>query len=56
MTALTPAERKLRSEVEAIASAIEMDVWNIEQYKRGPLRAYALKEMKDRLVRSEVIF
>ena len=43
MTALTKAERKLRSEVEQIASAVEMDVWNIEQHERGAGRAYHLK-------------
>jgi hypothetical protein len=56
MAGLTRAERKLRSEIEAISSAIEMDVWNIDQYKRGPGRAYTLMVMKDRLVRAEVIF
>jgi hypothetical protein len=54
--ALTRAERRLRSEVEAIASAITMDVWNVEHYKPGPLRAHALQEMRDKLVRAEVIF
>jgi hypothetical protein len=55
MTALTKAERKLRTEVEEIATAVEMDVWNVEQYKPGPLRAHHLNVMKDKLVRSEVV-
>jgi hypothetical protein len=55
MTTLTKAERKLRHEVEQIASAVEMDVWNIEQHERGSSRAYHLKVMKDKLVRSEVV-
>jgi hypothetical protein len=55
MVALTPAEERLRSEVEEIASLVEMDLWNIEQFPPGPLRADYLKSMKDRLVRSEVV-
>jgi hypothetical protein len=55
MTALTKAERKLRYEVEQIASAVEMDVWNIEQHQRGAGRAFHLKVMKDKLVRGEVV-
>jgi hypothetical protein len=53
--ALTRAEEKLRSEVEEIASLVEMDVWNVDQFKSGPQRAYHLKQMKDRFVRSEVV-
>jgi hypothetical protein len=55
MAPLTRTERKLRAEVEEIASVAEMDVWNIEQDERGPLRIEKLKMMKDKLVRSEVI-
>jgi hypothetical protein len=55
MVALTRAERKLRSEIEAIASAIDMDPWNAEKYERR-LRAYTLKLMKDKFVRAEVVF
>jgi hypothetical protein len=55
MAALTRAEKKLRSEIEEIASAIEMDIWNIEQHKRGPQRAYFLQEMKRKFVSAEVI-
>jgi hypothetical protein len=55
MAALTRAEKKLRSEIEDIASAIEMDVWNIEQHEPGRGRAYFLEKMKDKFVRAEVI-
>ena len=55
MVALTRAENKLRSEIEAIASIVEMDIWNIEQHKRGPQRAYFLQEMKRKFVCAEVI-
>ena len=55
MAALTPAERRLRSEVEEIASLVELDIWNIEDHEPGPSRAYHLEFMKDKLARSEVI-
>jgi hypothetical protein len=56
MAGLTRAERRLRSEVEEIASLVEMDVWDIENYKPGKPRRYCLELMKDKFVRSEVIF
>jgi hypothetical protein len=55
MAALTRKEKKLRSEIEEIASTIEMDIWNIEQHERGPQRAYFLQEIKRKFVSAEVI-
>ena len=55
MTALTRTQRKRRSEVEQIASTVDMDVWNIERQDL-PFRDVALRAMKDKLVRSEVIY
>jgi hypothetical protein len=55
--ALTIIEKKLRSEVEEIAAAVRMDVWNIEGYKQPQFdRQTLLRIMKDKLVRSHVIF
>jgi hypothetical protein len=54
MAGLTRAERRLRDEIEEIASLVKMDVWNIKDYE-GDERRYRLQEIKDRLVRSEVI-
>jgi hypothetical protein len=54
MTALTRAERKLRSEVEEIASFVQMDVvWNFERYARD--LTTPLRMMKDKLVRSHIV-
>jgi hypothetical protein len=55
MAALTRAEKKLRSEIEDIASSVEMDIWNIEQHERGLDRVYALQEMKRKFVRAEIV-
>lgn len=55
MTALTQTEKKLSDEVKDIASAVRMDVWDIEKYVRGPGRVFLLKTMKNKLIRSEVI-
>ena len=52
--ALTRKQRRLRSEIEEIASAVDMDHWNIEQYDPEQ-RDVFLELMKDKLVRSEVI-
>jgi hypothetical protein len=54
--ALTRTEKRLRAEVEEIAAAVRMDVWNIEGYKQPPFdRKSLLRIMKDKLVRSHVI-
>jgi hypothetical protein len=54
--ALTRTEKRLRAEVEEIAAAVRMDVWNIEGYKQPPFNRKALLEiMKDKLVRSHII-
>ncbi len=54
--ALTRTEKTLRAEVEEIAAAVRMDVWNIERYKQPPFdRKALLRIMKDKLVRSHVI-
>jgi hypothetical protein len=39
MAGLTRAERRLRDEVEEIASLVQMDVWNIENYHGEKLRS-----------------
>ena len=51
--ALTPKQRRLRTEIEKIASIVSMDHWNIEGYEHA--RTPFLELMKDKLVRSEVI-
>ena len=54
LTVLTRAERKLRSEVEEIASFVQMDVvWNFERY--APDLTTWLGIMKDKLVRSHIV-
>jgi hypothetical protein len=54
LTVLTRAERKIRSEVEEIASFVEMDVaWNFERY--APDLTTRLGIMKDKLVRSHIV-
>jgi hypothetical protein len=55
MNRLTKAEQELRSEIEQIAAAIEMDVWDVEDHVPGPSRRYYLQEMKRKFVKSEVI-
>jgi hypothetical protein len=53
MTALTRAKRRLRSEVEEIASFVQMDVvWNFERYAD---LTTSLKIMRDKLVRGHII-
>jgi hypothetical protein len=52
--ALTPKQRRLRAEIEKIASMVSMDHWNIEGYEPDA-RTPCLKLMRDQLVRSEVI-
>jgi hypothetical protein len=52
--ALTSTQRRLRAEIEEIASVINLDHWNIEEYK-AERRTTQLKLMKDQLIRSEII-
>src|SRR5438067_654813 len=51
---LTPLQRRLREEIEEIASIINMDHWNILQYAPEARTTY-LQLMRIQLVRSEVI-
>jgi hypothetical protein len=53
MVALTRTERKLRAEIEKIASIVSMDVWNIEKFRGN--RITRLRMMKDKFVRAYVI-
>ena len=55
MAPLTRRERKLRREVEEIAVAVRMDVWNIERFSPASERATVLEMMKNKFVRSHVI-
>jgi hypothetical protein len=52
---LTPKQRTLIAEIEAIASIVHMDHWNILSYSRES-RTTCLELIKNKLVRSEVIF
>lgn len=52
--ALTRTQQNLKSEVEEIASFVQMDVWNIEQYEARS-RTTRLQMMRDRLVRAYII-
>ena len=52
--ALTRKHRRLRSEIEAIASAIDADHWNIEKYEPAE-RENKLELIKDQLVRGHVV-
>jgi hypothetical protein len=52
--ALTRKQRKLRAQIEEIASIICLDHWNIEAYE-ADARTIFLDGMKDKLVRAEVI-
>jgi hypothetical protein len=52
--ALTSKQRRLRKEIEEIASLINMDHWNIDAYD-PPVRTTFLELMKNNLVRSHVI-
>jgi hypothetical protein len=55
MAALTRTEKRVRDEVEDIASSVQLDIWNIEQYAPGPHRVFLLRSMKNRIIRSEVV-
>jgi hypothetical protein len=50
MAALTRTQKRLRHEVEDIASAIEMDFWNIARYPQER-RNFFLESMKNKLVK-----
>jgi hypothetical protein len=52
---LTPKQRRLRKEIDEIASSISMDHWAIEGYEPD-VRSFRLRIMMDKLVRGEVIF
>lgn len=52
--ALTAKQRRLRREIEEIATAIEMDHWNIEQYDEDA-RTVMLELMRNQLVRGEIV-
>src|SRR6266481_818104 len=53
---LTRAEQKLQAEVEAIALLIDVDFWAVEENYKPKYRKAKLELMKDKLVRSEVIY
>jgi hypothetical protein len=53
---LTRAERKLQAEVENIALLIDVDFWAVEQNYKPKYRKAKLELMKDKLVRSEVVY
>jgi hypothetical protein len=53
---LTRAERRLQAEVRDIALLIDVDFWAVEEnYKLGYRKA-KLELMKDKLIRSEIIY
>jgi hypothetical protein len=51
---LTQKQRRLRREIEKIASMITMDHWNIECYAPAQRTTY-LEIMRDKLIRGEVV-
>ena len=53
---LTRTERKLKSEVAEIALLIDLDFWAVEEHYKPADRKFKLQLMRDKLVRSEVIF
>jgi hypothetical protein len=54
--ALTRAERKLQAEVQDIALLIDVDFWAIEENYGRQDRKSKLELMRDKLIRSEVIY
>ncbi|MGA2842241.1 MAG: hypothetical protein ABSG18_19100 [Steroidobacteraceae bacterium] len=54
--ALTRTERKLQAEVKDIAFLCDMDFWAVEEHYKPDFRKDKLELMKDKLVRSEVIY
>ena len=55
-SSLTRTERKLQSEVQEIALLIDVDFWAIEEHYKPKYRKEKLELMKDKLVRSDVIY
>lgn len=53
---LTRAERKLQAEVKEIAFLVGVDFWAVEEHYKSGYRKAKLELMKDKLVRSEVIY
>lgn len=51
---LTPKQRHLCTEIEDIPSILDMDHWNILNFKAGE-RTFYLEHTKDRLIRGHVI-
>jgi hypothetical protein len=51
---LTRKQRKLREEIEEIASTICLDHWNIERYE-ADARTTFLEIMRDKIIRAEVV-
>jgi hypothetical protein len=51
---LTPKQRRLRTEIEALSSIIGVDHWRIYKYP-SQRRTFLLMATKDKLVRGEVI-
>jgi len=54
--ALTRTERKLQAEVKDIAFLTDVDFWAIEENYKPRYRKVKLQLMKDKLIRSEVIY
>jgi hypothetical protein len=54
--ALTRAERRLQAEVRDITLLIDVDFWAVEQHYKPRYRKAKLELMKEKLVRSEVIY
>jgi hypothetical protein len=53
-TKLTPKQRRLKTEIDAISAAVRMDHWNILDYEEDA-RTAILGVMKVQLVRGEII-
>jgi hypothetical protein len=53
---LTAVERKLQAEVKDIAFLVDVDFWAVEEHYKPGYRKAKLELMKDKLVRSEVIY
>jgi len=53
---LTRTERRLQAEVKDIAFLVDVDFWAVEEHYKPEYRRAKLELMKDKLVRSEVIY
>jgi hypothetical protein len=53
--ALTPKQQKLVAEIRELSAVADMNHWDIESYP-APLRTIFLEIMKNKLIRSDVIF